>query len=138
MYYITFHFCPERMFLQTIVALKLSTSIYGYIQIHLLLLLAQIHLFSAASDCLFICFNRAAAIAERSKSLCCVSQETFQLVMIYSFSEHKINCVFFGCLSCLDRARVVGGLPDVVAIQEGKVTESCYITQLIDKLYCNN
>lgn len=25
------------------------------------------------------------------------------------------------CLSCSDRARVVGGLPDVVAIQEGKV-----------------
>lgn len=25
------------------------------------------------------------------------------------------------CFSCSDRARVVGGLPDVVAIQEGKV-----------------
>lgn len=27
------------------------------------------------------------------------------------------------CISCLDRARVVGGLPDVVAIQEGKVNK---------------
>lgn len=34
--------------------------------------------------------------------------------------------------SCLDRARVVGGLPDVVAIQEGKVNENTqYIIVLL-------
>lgn len=30
------------------------------------------------------------------------------------------------CISCLDRARVVGGLPDVVAIQEGKVNKQFF------------
>lgn len=32
-----------------------------------------------------------------------------------------IHVLVHSCISCLDRARVVGGLPDVVAIQEGKV-----------------
>uniref|UniRef100_A0A8C4I1T9 Myomesin 1a (skelemin) n=1 Tax=Dicentrarchus labrax TaxID=13489 RepID=A0A8C4I1T9_DICLA len=34
--------------------------------------------------------------------------------------EFDIYVLAHSCLSCLDRARVVGGLPDVVAIQEGK------------------
>ncbi len=40
--------------------------------------------------------------------------------------QHRLTDICFSahsCISCLDRARVVGGLPDVVAIQEGKVSK---------------
>lgn len=36
------------------------------------------------------------------------------------------------CASCLDRARVVGGLPDVVAIQEGKVNNNVHYITVFD------
>uniref|UniRef100_A0A669E2P5 Myomesin 1a (skelemin) n=1 Tax=Oreochromis niloticus TaxID=8128 RepID=A0A669E2P5_ORENI len=38
------------------------------------------------------------------------------------YNAHKLSLMIDTCtfISCLDRARVVGGLPDVVAIQEGK------------------
>uniref|UniRef100_A0A669D1A6 Myomesin 1a (skelemin) n=1 Tax=Oreochromis niloticus TaxID=8128 RepID=A0A669D1A6_ORENI len=41
---------------------------------------------------------------------------------IGEYNAHKLSLMIDTCtfISCLDRARVVGGLPDVVAIQEGK------------------
>uniref|UniRef100_A0AAX7TP27 Myomesin 1a (skelemin) n=1 Tax=Astatotilapia calliptera TaxID=8154 RepID=A0AAX7TP27_ASTCA len=41
---------------------------------------------------------------------------------IGEYNAHELSLMFdtCTCISCLDRARVVGGLPDVVAIQEGK------------------
>lgn len=58
---------------------------------------------------LFPSFHRAAAIAERSK---------WRGGWWLTFSC-ELTLLF-----CLDRARVIGGLPDVVAIQEGKVLPS--------------
>uniref|UniRef100_A0AAX7SLD2 Myomesin 1a (skelemin) n=1 Tax=Astatotilapia calliptera TaxID=8154 RepID=A0AAX7SLD2_ASTCA len=48
--------------------------------------------------------------------------EEFQRLNIGEYNAHELSLMFdtCTCISCLDRARVVGGLPDVVAIQEGK------------------
>uniref|UniRef100_I3JRU7 Myomesin 1a (skelemin) n=1 Tax=Oreochromis niloticus TaxID=8128 RepID=I3JRU7_ORENI len=48
--------------------------------------------------------------------------EEFQRLNIGEYNAHKLSLMIDTCtfISCLDRARVVGGLPDVVAIQEGK------------------
>lgn len=50
----------------------------------------------------------------------------FNRQMLHRLTDCQMVDICFlahSCISCSDRARVVGGLPDVVAIQEGKVNK---------------